>query len=56
MKNYKSILIQTTLILVFMIGAISCTDNKPEDTKVIAQKAMKKNLMIIKMKKMLNFQ
>lgn len=36
MKNYKSILIQTTLILVFMIGAISCTDNKPEDTKVIA--------------------
>ncbi len=37
MKNYKSAVLQATLIIVIVFGASSCMNNKPEDTKVVAE-------------------
>ena len=37
MKNYKSSMLQATFIIVAIIGTSSCMNNKPEDTKEVAE-------------------
>lgn len=37
MKNYKSKVLQATLIIAVIFGISSCANNKPEDTKEIAE-------------------
>jgi putative membrane protein len=37
MKNYKTKMLQVTLILAVMLGVSACNSNKAEDTKVIAE-------------------
>jgi len=37
MKNYKSSMLQATFIIAAIIGTSSCMNNKPEDTKEVAE-------------------
>ncbi len=37
MKNYKSAVLQATFLIATIIGTSSCMNNKPEDTKEVAE-------------------
>lgn len=37
MKHYKSLVLQVTCIIATTIGIAACTNNKPEDTKEVAE-------------------
>jgi putative membrane protein len=39
MKNYKTLLFRTTLIIAVIVGVLSCANKKPEDTKEIAEES-----------------
>ncbi|MCC5928904.1 MAG: DUF4142 domain-containing protein [Cyclobacteriaceae bacterium] len=38
MEKFRTSFLKATLIITVMIGALSCTDNKPKDAKVVAEK------------------